>query len=236
MAQPVQVTRVSDIYDQIKSRAAGFGIRPGERINEGALARELGVSRTPVREAMNRLVAEQLIEFRPGTGFFCRPLDPQDIFNLYEMRNVVETAAVRMAAQRASDDDLNEFATETKGKGLIVKGLTIAQAVTFDEAFHLGIARMSGNHELLRTLMGINDRIRFIRWVRMGRRVKDSKAEHRAILDAVLDRNADAAASELARHIVHRKDQVVDAVRSGISSIYLDGAEALGAQSLESVE
>ena len=96
-------TRVADIYDQIKAKSAGFGIRPGTRINEGALARELNVSRTPVREALNRLVAEQLIDFRPGTGFFCRPLDPQDMFDLYEMRNIVETAAVRLAVLRARD-------------------------------------------------------------------------------------------------------------------------------------
>lgn len=233
MPQATQETRVSDIYDQIKDKAAGFGIRPGERINEGSLARELGVSRTPVREALNRLVAEQLIEFRPGTGFYCRPLEPQDMFNLYEMRNVVEIAAVRLAALRAKDDELDSFAQETEATGLHVKGITIAQAVALDEKFHAEIARLSGNEELLRTLNGINDRIRFIRWVRMGSRIKDSKSEHRQILDALVARDPDLAAKELSRHIVHRKDQVVDAVRSGISSIYLEGAGALSAQILE---
>ena len=226
-------TRVADIYDQIKAKSAGFGIRPGTRINEGALARELNVSRTPVREALNRLVAEQLIDFRPGTGFFCRPLDPQDMFDLYEMRNIVETAAVRLAVLRARDSDLAQFVADTEATGMNVTGLTIAQAVTRDEAFHIEIARLSGNAELLRTLQGINDRIRFIRWVRIGARITESKAEHRRILDTLIARDPDAAVKELSRHIVHRKDQVVDAVRTGISSIYLDGAAALSEQVLE---
>ena len=233
MTQSKPETRVADIYDQIKAKAAGFGIRPGERINEGALAKDLGVSRTPVREALNRLVAEQLIEVRPGTGFLCRPLEPKDIFDLYETRNIVETAAVRLAISRAKDADLQAFAAETQATGMTVKGLTIAQAVTRDEAFHIEIARLSGNLELLRVLQGVNDRTRFIRWVRMSDRVVESKAEHRRILDAMLARDPDAAVRALSHHIVHRKDQVVEAVRSGISSIYLDGAAALSEQILE---
>ena len=225
----------TDVYARIKTKATGFGIRPGERINEGALARELGVSRTPVREALNRLVAEQLIEFRPGTGFFCRPLDPGEMFNLYEMRNIVETAAIRLATLRATDSDILAFIEDTEATGMTISGLTIAQAVERDEAFHIEIARLSGNAELLRTLKGINDRIRFIRWVRIGQRIKASKGEHRAILAALQARDPDQAVRDLSRHIVHRKDQVVDAVRAGISSIYLDGADALSTQMVEDV-
>ena len=70
-------TRVEDIYGRLKAMVVGFGIRPGERLNEVALSRELGASRTPLREALNRLMAERLVEFRPGAGFFCRALEPQ---------------------------------------------------------------------------------------------------------------------------------------------------------------
>ncbi|MEZ5873062.1 MAG: GntR family transcriptional regulator [Nitratireductor sp.] len=62
-------TRVEALYGALKRMAVDFRIRPGERINEVALARELDASRTPLREALNRLVAEQLIEFQPGKGF-----------------------------------------------------------------------------------------------------------------------------------------------------------------------
>ncbi len=63
--------RVEALYNKLKDMAVDFRIRPGERINEVALARELDASRTPLREALNRLVAERLIDFNPGKGFFC---------------------------------------------------------------------------------------------------------------------------------------------------------------------
>lgn len=59
---------MSETYDQIKSMVVGFALRPGDRLNESALSKDLGVSRTPLREAFNRLVAEGLIDARPGKG------------------------------------------------------------------------------------------------------------------------------------------------------------------------
>ena len=138
-------TQVAGLYSRLKSKVVGFDIRPGERLNEVALARELGVSRTPLREALNRLVAERLVEFRPGAGFFCRMLEPQAIFDLYEMRQVLEVTAVRLAVVRASDEELIALRDEFRQRGQDVTGLTIAQAAERDEAFHIGIARASGN-------------------------------------------------------------------------------------------
>ena len=228
-------TRVEDIYREVKSRASGFGIKPGERLNEGALAAELGVSRTPLREALNRLVAEQLIVFRPGFGFFCRALDPQDMMNLYELRLVTELAAVRLAVKRASDVELEAFAAEERTRGATLAGLTIAQAVARDEAFHMRIAHLSGNAEISRLLDNINARTRLIRWVRVGQRIRDSKEEHRRIVNALVTRNVERAETEISAHIEQRRDQVLAAVKEGISSIYLGETGALTAQILEDI-
>ncbi|MCB2140803.1 MAG: GntR family transcriptional regulator, partial [Rhodobacteraceae bacterium] len=93
--------RVETLYAAVKARAAAFEIRPGERINEVALARELAASRTPLREALNRLVAERLIDFVPGQGFYCRALDVEGIGQLYELRRALEVLAIRLACERA---------------------------------------------------------------------------------------------------------------------------------------
>ena len=85
--------RVDDIYEQVKAMAVSFRLRPGDRLNEVALSKELGVSRTPLREALNRLVAERLFDFRPGQGFFCRPLDAQSVFDLFELKAAVPTTS-----------------------------------------------------------------------------------------------------------------------------------------------
>ncbi len=226
--------RVEDIYGEIKRMAVGFRLRPGDRLNEGALARSLGVSRTPLREALNRLVAERMVEFRPGSGFFCRTLEPQAIFDLYELRGVVEAATVRLACQRAPDAALGALKARLYESGLVVAGLTIAEATARDEAFHNGIAQAAGNAEMAAQLERINERIRYIRWVSMSMgTMRNSKAEHIAIMAALLDRDSAQAVAVVTGHIARRLDQITAAVREGITNIYMDQAGALAEQVLE---
>ncbi|WP_209835541.1 GntR family transcriptional regulator [Ruegeria sp. HKCCE3926] len=226
--------RVDDIYDQVKAMAVSFRLRPGDRLNEVALSRDLGVSRTPLREALNRLVAERLFDFRPGQGFFCRPLDAQTVFDLFELRQIIESAAARSACTKATDEGLQRLRDELYETGIDITGLTIEEAVARDEAFHLGIARLSGNMELLQTLTRINERIRYIRWISMSMdRVQKSKDEHKRVMQALLDRDADEAARVLAAHITKRMDQVQDAVRHGITNIYMEGAEDISTRIIE---
>ncbi|PHP69150.1 transcriptional regulator [Zhengella mangrovi] len=219
--------RVEALYQRLKEMAVNFGIRPGERINEVQLARDLDASRTPLREALNRLVAEQLIDFQPGKGFFCRELDPQRVFELYEMREVLESAAVRLACQRGSDEDIAALKDALFANGLAYVGKTIGEVVEFDEAFHMGIAQLAGNAEIARQLASVNERIRFIRWIDMSSRVLNTKGEHKQIMHALEARDADAAEALIRRHIVKRMDQIVAAVKEGYSSIYVSGPEEI---------
>lgn len=229
--------RVDDIYDQVKAMAVSFRLRPGDRLNEVALSKDLGVSRTPLREALNRLVAERLFDFRPGQGFFCRPLDPQGVFDLFELRQIIEVAAVRAACEKATDDELQMLRDDLYATGLDITGLAVEEAVSRDEAFHLGIARLSGNAELLQTLTRINERIRYIRWISMSLdRVQRSKSEHKRVMQALLERDADEAAQALSAHIAKRMDQVQDAVRHGISSIYMEGSQDIATRIIEEAQ
>ncbi|WP_299989270.1 GntR family transcriptional regulator [uncultured Ruegeria sp.] len=229
--------RVDDIYDQVKAMAVSFRLRPGDRLNEVALSKDLGVSRTPLREALNRLVAERLFDFRPGQGFFCRPLDAQSVFDLFELRQIIETAAARTACTKASATQLQALNDELYETGIDITGLTVQEAVTRDEAFHLGIAKLSGNMELLQTLTRINERIRYIRWISMSLdRVQRSKDEHKRVMQALMDRDPGAAAHILGAHINKRMDQVQDAVRHGISSIYMEGSDKISTRIIQEAQ
>lgn len=226
--------RVDDIYERVKAMAVSFRLRPGDRLNEVALSKELGVSRTPLREALNRLVAEKMFDFRPGQGFFCRPLDAKSVFDLFELRQIIEVAAVRSACEHATDVELRALREELYTTGIDITGLTVQEAVRRDEAFHLGIARLSRNAELLDTLNRINERIRYIRWISMSLdRVQRSKDEHKRVMQALMDRDAATAAEVLGRHITKRMDQVQDAVRQGISNIYMEGSEDISTRIIE---
>src|ERR1700745_1890608 len=86
---------VDRVYEQLKAMAVSYESKRGERLNEGELAKRLGVSRTPLREALNRLNTEGFLRFTPGKGFFCRELDAHEIFHLYELRKSIEVSCVR---------------------------------------------------------------------------------------------------------------------------------------------
>ena len=218
--------RVDDIYEQIKAMAVSFRLRPGHRLNEVTLSRDLGVSRTPLRESLNRLVTERLFDFHCGQGFFCRPLDTRCVFELLELRQIIETAAVHTACATASDAELQMLHDDLYSTGIDITGLTVEEAVSRDEAFHLGIAPLSGINELVQTLIRINERIRYIRWIFMSKdRVHRSKDKHKRVMQALMIRDADEVAHVLGAHISKRMDQVQDAVRHGISSIYTEGSE-----------
>lgn len=225
--------RVDDIFQWLKAKAVSFELRPGDRINEGALSREFGVSRTPLREALNRLVSERLFEFRPGQGFYCRGLEAREIFELFELRRVLEMAAVRMACERADDAGVASLKSQLYAEGLETEGLTVAQACAHDEAFHIGIAELAGNGELVAQLRLLNERIRFIRWIEMSDRIRRSKAQHIAIMDALEARDGERAADVMGEHIGKRMDQILEAVRQGIASIYVDGGTVLQDRVLE---
>ncbi|TIM19969.1 MAG: GntR family transcriptional regulator, partial [Mesorhizobium sp.] len=94
------------VYEEIRRMAMDYRFKPNERINEVVLAARLNVSRSPVREALQRLVTEELITFQTNRGFFCRGFDVDEIVNLSDVRAVLEDRSVRLAIQRATDEEL----------------------------------------------------------------------------------------------------------------------------------
>lgn len=213
---------VEKVYLRIRDMAIDFDFKPGERLNEVALAKELGVSRTPLREALNRLSIEGLLRFIPGKGFFCRDLDVQEIFALYELRKSLEIAALRLAIRRASDADIREALTFLDSTGPEAGERTIAEMVELDEAYHERLMAMAGNAEMLRVLKNVNARIRFVRWIDMNRGDRPaSQREHHSLLEAMQARDETNAVAILERHIDRRMDQITSAIREGYARIYM---------------
>jgi DNA-binding GntR family transcriptional regulator len=213
---------VEQVYDKLKAMSVGYDFKPGERLNEGVLASALGVSRTPLREALTRLTTEGLLRFSPGKGFFCRDLDAQEVFSLYEMRKIVEVEALRLSLERAKDEDIEALLTFLENTGPEPGNRSVEELVRLDETFHESLMAMSGNLEMLRVLRNINARIRFVRWIdmeRCDRRV--SQNDHREILLGLKARDADRCIPILARHIDRRHDQIATALKEGLAQIYM---------------
>lgn len=218
--------RGSDVYNTLRAMAIAYQFRPGERLSEIELAARLGVSRTPVREALGRLVAEGFL--LPATrGYMRRPLDVQETLDLYEARVAIERECLRLALARATGAQVEEAGAYLEASRAIPADAAVQRLVELDEGFHLRIAEMAGNSELRRMLTSLNERIRFIRWIDMENVGRDStQREHQEILDALRARDAAGSERLLSAHIALRRDQIVDAIARGLARIYLPGERA----------
>lgn len=227
MAEKATTVRLA--YDALRDKAINFEFKPGERLNESALTRELGLSRTPLREALNRLVAEGFLTLSPGQGFHCRSLNPITISQLYQVRCGLETEALRHAIAHAEDVSLQELKAHLDNtENRYFSCDDAAELARMDEDFHIELANKSGNKELVDLLTNVNERIRFVRNVNLRQiRLKGETREHeglsahRFITNAVLERDTETAVRSLRQHIERRSEEVVDLVRLAFSELYV---------------
>lgn len=217
---------VGRLYAELRRMAADFEFRPSERLNESRLSLALGASRTPLREALNRLVAEGFLEFRSGQGFFCRALSPEGIFHLYEARVAVECAALRASVTRAGETviaDLVAWLDRTEAD--YQRATDPVALLKMDEGFHTRLCALSGNPEFVRMLANISGRIRYVRSIdlkqmRAAGAVTERLSAHRIILLALSRRDETAALSAMRAHIDKRRNQATEAVRRAFADIY----------------
>ncbi|ABD54322.1 GntR family transcriptional regulator [Jannaschia sp. CCS1] len=216
-------SNVDRLTAQLRRMAADFEIKPEERIVEGEMAKRLDVSRTPLREALNRLVSEGYLTNTGGRGFFCRALTPDRILDLYETRAALECEALRLTIARATDADIAGLSETLNSAMLNADRLELLE---MDEAFHIGLTQLAGNGELTRLLENINGRIRYVRMIGLnaGDGVSAQLAAHRNILRAVEARDLAGALAALRAHIELRKEDATQAVRTAFSEIYVQAS------------
>lgn len=218
---------VERTYRRLKEMAANYEFKPDSRLNESSLAKELETSRTPLREALNRLVAEGFLTFRAGQGFFCRSLTPAEIMDLYEARAAIECEAARLATLRADPADIAALERFLDDSQIDYRpGTSPIELVRLDEAFHLKLTALSGNAEMMRMLENMNGRIHYIRLIDLKTLCEKSGPDvvttepHRRVLEAVKRRDAKAAQDEMAKHIERRLESITENVRTAFAELY----------------
>jgi DNA-binding GntR family transcriptional regulator len=224
---------VEKVYEKVKLLAIDYHFRPGERVNEVELAGQLGVSRTPVREALTRLSKDGFMSFVPNRGFYARDITPEGVRELYEVRMVIEQATFRFACQRASDEDIaataviwEEVSQKQSDTSEITDWSDIAQA---DEWFHMEIARISQNSRLYEMLDSLNSLIRFFRRIDLetpSRRI-NAYDEHVDIISALRHRDVEKGAQLIERHVSLSAEHAVEVTKEGLARIYFGKKQAL---------
>ena len=200
------------VYLRIKEDLFGFRMLPGERFTEADLVARLGVSRTPVRLGLARLEREGFVLARPRSGWQVRPFDFERFEALYDVRVVLELAAVEKLCARQHMDSAGILGALTDvwlvpPAQRILDGRLVAQ---LDEAFHCALVAAAGNPEMTQIHRDVTEKIRIVRRLDFTKdfRVDATYDEHAAILRAILSRRADEAARMLRSHIGMSKAEV----------------------------
>lgn len=194
------------LYDRLRAQILDLERTPGARLTERGLEAELGASRTPLRAALMRLESDGLVE-REGRAWQVSPIDLGEIARLSELRDAVETAAVRLTCARASDADIAALATHLHG---FDDRRTNDEAVRAGTDFHVRLAALSGNHFLADAVDSAMVRLARSRWLVV--RSEEAWDEHREILDLVAARRPDEAAARIHEHIVGTHERLLTAL------------------------
>lgn len=202
------------VYEILKNRIVNQEILSGIKLQEEVLAEELGVSRTPVREALNRLAQEGLVEMVPRRGTFVVKPSLSDIKELLEVREVLEGMAARLVATKITDEILEEMKKYFEGREQQIRGGYLEEYSKADVNFHDLLLRACGNERLVRMMNNLYDYIQMLRLrtVILPGRAEKSLKEHLMIIDALEKRDPDLAEKKIREHIRNVKIDVLKAL------------------------
>jgi DNA-binding GntR family transcriptional regulator len=203
-AKPEAATSLRNAaYDAIKHRVITCGFRPGEYINELQLSALLKIGRTPVHQALDRLMLEGMVEVIPSKGVIVRPVSLNEVLQVIEVRLINEPLGARIATEHANEDDLNELADAVARAEHWAPVRNVQKLMLLDREFHLLIARATKNDVLTELLRNLHERsLRF--WsisLNAPKQYGTVQDEHAAILDAIRKRDPDKAEAAMRRHI-----------------------------------
>ena len=204
-------------YDIIRGEILNCALAPGQQIVQARLVEKYGLGLTPIREALQRLAHEGLVQPYPRFGYIVSPVTEEMVRHLYEVRMILEAAAVRLAVERASDAQLRQIAQNARFTYVYKNHEQYVRFLERNAAFHDSIALLAGNPRLAEVLGGLLDELSRI--FHLGLDLRDSademQAEHTALAEALLARDADQAGQVLREQITRSQQRVLEALRRG---------------------
>lgn len=187
------------VRDLIRDRIVRGEFTPGDRLVERVLAEELGVSRVPVREALNLLKGEGFVQDVPRRGVIVTMLSQEDLDDLFEVREALEVQSARLACQRATDDELESLADIAR-RADAARDLDDTELLAdLNEAFHDAIPRLAHNRILATTLEPLEGRLHWV--LRQNRSPGALMKEHSELVEALVARDAERAEEIARRHV-----------------------------------
>ena len=202
-------------YERIRADIFEGVLRSGDALSEGRLARVYGISRTPVREAIKQLSEVGLVRLVPRRGAFVSEIAPHDVAEIYELRELLDGFAARVAAEALTDEELAELRDEAARAIELLRDGKSREAFELAVGTHRRITRAVRNGRLLRMLGQLEDETRRLSHLafRAGGRIEAVLREHRQIVDALSRRDPEAAEEEMRAHVRADRDAALRRLR-----------------------
>ena len=200
----------------MKHRILTCAMLPGQRVVEKDLCSEMGISRTPLREALNRLALEGLVELRPYRGYVIAPLTVAGFRELCELRRILEPEAAALSAKRATPDDIERLAAKATLEYTVGDEQTYASYLRNNSAFHHALVHCTHNAQLISAVMTALDHHQrpLYLGLEVGIDAKASTAEHVEVVNAVRNNDPDRARALMLLHIGRAETRVVNALHA----------------------
>ena len=204
--QPLREVVCETLRDAIRRGV----LKPGERLMEIQLAEELGVSRTPVREAIRKLGLEGYVIMMPRRGTYVANLSIRDVNEVFEIRTSLESLASGLAAERITDEELDHLQRLLVQIGMYIEQGDIEKIVEVDTEFHGLLYQASRNQRLIGIISNLREQLTQFRKTSMSfpGRLKATLEEHRAIVDAIAQGDVKAA-QKAAEHHMEKSEQTL---------------------------
>lgn len=202
------------VFESMREAILSGVLQPGERLMEIQLAEEMGVSRTPVREAIRKLELENFVVMIPRKGAYVAGVSSKDVADVFEIRSALEGLAAGLAAERITEDELEQMERVLFYRASEGEEMDLEQIVKSDTDFHALVYSASRNERLIQILANLREQIQRFRATSLAvpGRNKLALEEHRAIVEALRNHNSEEAQSLAMAHIVTAENVMFDAL------------------------
>jgi DNA-binding GntR family transcriptional regulator len=213
---------VDSVYARLRDLILSNELRAGQKLVDRDLAGQLGVSRTPVREALGRLAMMGLVEARSRRGYYVKQYTAEEMSDLYEFRKILEVSAARLAAENATPEHISRFEQILEeSQKLAANPTNHARTVKLDLEIHDLIAQASGNESLHRAIQNLMDKVMCFIWVDWvdsatadAVSIAAAHSEHEGLIERIMEGDAEGAARHLGDHIDNAKEGLASMLRA----------------------
>lgn len=200
------------VLEALKEAIVNGILKPGERLMEQQVAEELGVSRTPVREAIRKLELEGFVIIIPRKGAYVSDISLKDIAQVFEVRAAMESLAAGLAAQRISDEQIESLERKLVEVKKAADSSDLNLIIQVDTEFHEIIYNASRNDRLVQILSNLGEQIQRYRSASLAHpgRLKNTVEEHQKLVDAITQRNVNLAQRLAKEHIENAENSILE--------------------------